>query len=397
MSIQYNFDQIIDRQNSDCIKWHFYQEEILPMWVADMDFRSPEPVIRALRERVDHGVFGYPELHTRHTNLMLDFNNVLVDRMETNYGWSITPEDIFFLPGVVTGFNLACHAFAASEGAVFVQTPVYHPILDAGNETGSLSQEMELSLEPNGSYSVDWDLFKEKIDAQTRLFILCNPHNPIGKVFSKDELLRTAEICLEKGIIICSDEIHCDILFDDNKHIPIASLDPEIAQNTITLMAPSKTFNLAGLQCSFAIIQNPDLRRKYLSARKGLVPWVNLMGLQAALAAYQEGNEWFLQLMEYLKGNRDFLIQFAQENFPGIKLGTPQGTYLAWLDCRETGIGASPYQFFHNKASVGLNDGASFGQGGQGFVRLNFGCPRSLLSTGLERMYRALANIHHQE
>ena len=303
MSIQYNFDEIIDRQDSDCLKWHAYPEEVLPMWVADMDFRSPEPVIQALRCRVDHGVFGYPEHTTQKTDLMSELTHTLVERMADRYNWIIQPKDIVFLPGVVTGFNLACHAFAAPDGGVFFQTPVYYPILHAPGETGCLSQEMELTHLPDGSYSVDWDLFEKGMDHQTKLFILCNPHNPVGKVFNAQELERTAEICLRKEVLICSDEIHCDLIYRGNADTPIASLDPEIARHAITLMAPSKTFNLAGLQCSFAIIQNHELRDRFIKARKGLVPWVNLMGLQAGLAAYQEGGDWLNQLLTYLEQN----------------------------------------------------------------------------------------------
>jgi cystathionine beta-lyase len=393
MTIHYDFDEIIDRQESDCVKWHYFDKGVLPMWVADMDFRSPEPVIRALQERVRHGVYGYPELSTHNTDLICHLKDRIVERMASRYRWFISEDDIFLLPGVVTGFNLACHALAVPDKAVYVQTPVYHPILHAGKETGCLSQEMELTYEPTQGYSVDLDLFKSNLNPQTRLFILCNPHNPVGKVFRKNELLEVAEICLERGITICSDEIHCDLIFSGHEHIPIASLDPAIARNTITLMAPSKTFNLAGLQCSFAIVQNSELRQTFLNARKGLVPWVNLFGLQAALAAYAEGGEWFTQLMVYLEANRDYLVSFVQENLPGVRMIAPEGTYLAWLDCREAGIEGSPYQFFLEEARVGFNDGEVFGKGGGGFVRMNFGCPRALLVEGLERMKHALEKI----
>lgn len=393
MSIQYNFDEIIDRQDSDCLKWHAYSEEVLPMWVADMDFRSPEPVIQALHCRVDHGVFGYPEITTQHTDLMSELTLTLVERIRDRYKWVIQPEDILFLPGVVTGFNLACHAFASPNGGVFFQTPVYHPILHAPSETGCLSQEMELTHFSDGSYGVDWDLFQKGMDLHTKLFILCNPHNPVGKVFSAQELERTAEICLRKGVLICSDEIHCDLIYNGNSHTPIAALDPEISMHAVTLMAPSKTYNLAGLQCSFAIIQNRELRERFIKARKGLVPWVNLMGLQAALAAYQEGGEWLEQLLTYLEQNRDFLVDYIQKEIPQIKVWAPQGTYLAWLDCRQSGIVGSYSEFFLKKSRVAFNDGSIFGNGGQGFVRLNFGCPRQLLEEGLRRIQGALANL----
>jgi cystathionine beta-lyase len=385
-----DFDEAIDRQDSDCIKWHYYGEDVIPMWVADMDFKSPEPVIEALHRRIDHGVFGYPELGTRNTDLMKELTQTLVERMADRFNWAVRPEDIVLMPGVVTGFNLACHALAVPDGEVLIQTPVYHPILHAARETGCLDRQMELTGTPDGAYDVDYDLFADSITPQTRLFLLCNPHNPVGKVFRKDELLRMAEICLERGVTICSDEIHCDLIYRGQQHFPIAALDPEIAQHTITLMAPSKTFNLAGLQCSFAIIQNRELRERYVNSRKGLVSWVNLMGLQAGLAAYQAGGEWLARLLVYLEANRDLLVDFVRANLPGIKIGVPQGTYLAWLDCREAGIEGSPCQFFIERARVGFNDGEIFGPGGKGFVRMNFGTTRALLNEALQRIEHAL-------
>jgi len=195
-----------------------------------------------------------------------------------------------------------------------------------------------------------------------------------------------AEVCLDKGVLICSDEIHCELVYQGYRHVPIASLDPEIAQNTITLMSPSKTFNLAGLQCSFAVIQNPELRQKYLAARKGLVPWVNLMGLVAAKAAYEQGQSWLDQVLVYLEANRDYLADFVRDELPGIAMAKPEATYLAWLDCRQTGMDGNPYRFFLEQGRIAFNDGATFGKGGEGFVRLNFGCPRSMLKECLMRM-----------
>jgi cystathionine beta-lyase len=370
--VQYNFDLLPDRRNTESLKWLSYDPDVLPMWVADMDFASPEPVIRALQKRVEHGVFGYPTEPA-------GFRQILVERMARQYNWKIQPDDLVFLPGVVTGFNLACHALAAPHEGVLVQTPVYPPILHAAHTTGILHQEMELQRHPDGSYSVDWDGFEASITSQTRLFILCNPHNPVGKVFQRGEL----------EVTICSDEIHCDLVFPDHIHLPIASLDPEISKNTITFMAPSKTFNLAGLECSFAIIQNPNLRKRYLDARKGIVPWVNLMGIVAAGCAYREGADWLEQVMVYLQGNRNFVFDYVNEHLPGIRMVMPEGTYMAWLDCRQV-IPGNPSQFFLEKAKVAVNDGATFGSGGEGFVRLNFGCPRSMLLEALQRMERSI-------
>jgi cystathionine beta-lyase len=264
------------------------------------------------------------------------------------------------------------------------------PFLRLANNAGMAAQEMELSQSADGNYHIDWQKFEAGFNEQSRLFVLCNPHNPVGRVFHRHELERMAETCLRKGVVICSDEIHCDLLFSGHKHIPIASLDPEIAQNTITLMAPSKTFNIAGLQCSFAIVQNAELREKLKHAGKGLAGWVNMMGGVAALAAYQEGQEWLEQVLAYLEGNRNYLARYVAENLPGVKMRRPEGTYLAWLDCRQTGIPCTPGQFFLRQAHVALNEGHTFGKGGEGFVRLNFGCPRATLRSALERMQAAL-------
>ncbi len=384
----YDFDQIIDRRASDSIKWNAYPSDVLPLWVADMDFVSPEPVVRRLRQRVEQGVFGYPgEPHGQVSPL----RQAILERLERQYGWRVEPEAIIPIPGVVTGFNLACHALAGPQGGVLIQTPVYMPIAAVGKETGVLQQEMELDRQPDGSYIIDWERFEAAITPQTRMFLLCNPHNPVGRVFRPDELSRMAEICLRHNVTICSDEIHCDLIFSGQRHTPIAALDPQIAQHSLTLMAPSKTYNIAGLECSFAVIPNPELRQQYQAGRGGIVPWVNLMGQVAAEAAYREGDEWLAQALAYLQANRDYLAEFVRQHMPGVQMGIPEGTYLAWLDCRQAGLPGNPYQFFLEKAKVALNDGATFGKGGQGFVRLNFGCPRATLQEALERMAQALA------
>ena len=379
----YDFDELIDRRNSESVKWHSYDEDVLPMWVADMDFVSPQPVIQALQERVNHGVFGYP----KQTPELLQ---VIIDHLEDLYGWQVLPEDLILLPGVIKGFNLACHALAIPDGSVLVQTPVYPPILKASENARVIRQESPLERVPDGSYRIDWEVFENAITPKTRVFILCNPHNPVGRVFRRLELERMAQICLQRGVVVCSDEIHGDLIYEGQQHLPIASLDPDIAQNTITLMAPSKTYNLPGLQCSFAIIQNKTLRDQFCAAMDGLVRGVNLLGMVAMVAAYQFCDEWLEQLLVYLQSNRDYLFDYVQGQLPGIKMAKPEGTYLAWLDCREAGIESNPCEFFLEKGRLALNDGLSFGQEGEGFVRMNFGCPRSLLEEGLERMKTAL-------
>jgi cystathionine beta-lyase len=369
-----------------------YDADVLPLWVADMDFPVAEPILQALRTRIDHGIFGYPDTHPR-PYVVSDLQQVLVDRMQRLYNWQVAPEELVFLPGVIVGLNLTCHAIAITGGEVLVQTPVYKPFLDLAGQAGMQRQDAMLRRGPDGHYEVDWQAFEAGFTEQTRVFILCNPHNPVGRVFRIDELERMAETCLRKGVVICSDEIHCDLLFKGQKHIPIASLDMEIARNTVTLMSPTKTFNIAGLQCSFAIVQDKVLRLKLEQSKKGLVMWENLIGLTATLAAYRDGQEWLDQVLQYLEGNRDFVYEYVQANLPQLQIVKPEGTYLAWLDCRKTGIQGNPCEFFIKEAGVALNEGASFGKGGEGFVRLNFACTRDILTQALERMKAALQKI----
>lgn len=391
------FDQVINRRASESYKWREYAEGVLPLFVADMDFRSPEVVARALRAYIDAGVFGYPRgLHTHDRAQLHELSGLVVDRMARRYHWSIAAEDVVPIPGVVTGLNIACHCFGTISPAagrpVLVQPPVYPPILAAPANAHVQRVEATLQAASDGAYFIDWDSFRSGVARNPCLFILCNPHNPVGRVFRRQELEQMAEICVAADVTICSDEIHSDLLFDSREHIPIASLDPEVAQRTITFIAPSKTFNLAGLQCGFAIISNADLRRQFRSAREGLAPWVNAMGLIGAEAAYRDGQPWLDQLLPYLEANRDFLWNFVKRELPRIRMTKPEGTYLAWLDCRELKL-ENPFEFFLKQARVALNDGRPFGAEGTGFVRLNFGCPRSTLEEALHRIKRALAAV----
>jgi cystathionine beta-lyase len=380
--MSYDFDRVIERRHSDSIKWRQHGDDVLPLWVADMDFISPEPVIRALHERIDHGIFGYGMV-------LPELGQVVVDRLARLYGWQVSPEALLFLPGVVTGFNLVCRAVTSPGDGVLVQTPVYPPILAAPGNAGLVRDELELTQQMDGSYAVDWTAFEEAFTDRTRLFILCNPHNPVGRVFKRRELEQMAETCLRHDVVICSDEIHCDLLFPGSRHLPIASLDPEIADRTITLIAPSKTFNIPGLQCSVAIVQNDELRKKLKAAQADIVHIPNILGFVAALAAYREGQAWLDQVLSYLEANRGLLFRYVNERLPGIRMSKPEGTYLAWLDCRSAGIPGNPYEFFLQEAKVALNDGMAFGRGGEGFVRLNFGCPHSVLLEALDRMQAA--------
>jgi len=378
------FDRVVDRRGSDSVKWRVFESDVLPMWVADMDFPSPQPVIDALEARIRHGVFGYagapPELR-----------EVVVERLKRCYDWTVTREDLVFLPNVVVSFNLACHAAAAAGDELLHQPPIYFPILWIPENTGMVANPAPLVPDGNGRYEIDFDAFESAITDGTRVFILCNPHNPVSRVFTTQELAELAEICLKHEITICSDEIHADFVFDGRRHVPVASLDPEIAQQTITILAPNKTFNVAGVSSAVAIVPNPELRKRLQAAHKGLVPHVGALNYAAMLAAFRDGDPWLAELIDYLQGNRDLLASFVAEELPGIRLTPIEGTYLAWLDCRKA-IEANPHEFFLREARVALNDGASFGPGGEGFVRLNFGCPRSLLSEGLERIRRALAS-----
>jgi cystathionine beta-lyase len=384
--MRYNFDIIPGRRSTESLKWNKYPEDVLPMWVADMDFISPRPVVEALQKRVAHGVFGYPRE-------MPELRQLVQEHLAEHHHWEVGLDEILLIPGVVTGFNLACHALAKPGAGVLVQTPVYFPFLSAPANAGMICQGMELTRLADGSYGVDWEAFEAAITEETRLFILCNPHNPVGKVFRRDELERMSEICLKHGVVICSDEIHCELVYPGHQHISIAVLDSEIAQNSITLIAPSKTYNLAGLECSLAIIPNPELREIFLNARQGLTGWPNLFGQIAAEAAYRGGREWLDQLLVYLDENRKLLHERVQEELPGISMALPEGTYLAWLDCRASGIKDNPANFFLENARVAMNDGAMFGKGGEGFVRLNFGCPRPMLSEAIDRMKTALQTL----
>jgi cystathionine beta-lyase len=381
--MDFNFDRLIDRKKTDSEKWRAYDDDVLPLWVADMDFAAPEVVIQALRERVEHGVFGYPRE-------MPELRQAVADWCAEQYGWKITPEAVLPVPGVVSGFNLATQAVAEPGDGILFHTPAYPPFLCVALNGGFVQQDIEMVRSEDGVYSLDNDAFRSAVTPRSKVFLLCNPQNPTGRVFYKHELEEMAGVCLRHKLTIISDEIHCDLVYKGSKHIPIASLNPEIANNTITLIAPSKTFNIAGLEASAAIISNPDLRKKVKQAGRGIIGWVNLLGQTAALAAYSKGHPWLQAVLAYLETNRDYVYDTIRKELPGVVMSKPDATYLAWLNCRQAGIDGNPYEFFLQKARVALNDGTRFGKGGEGFVRLNFGCPRSLLEEALQRMNYAL-------
>ena len=381
----FDFDRVIDRRATDSNKWRKFPADVLPLWVADMDFPSPPAVVNALHARVEHGFFGYLTEHN-------DLPEVVAERLAKRYGWRVSPEAVVTLPGVIAGFNQALRALTSPGQGLLVQTPVYPPILRSAGNHGLRRDEHALTRNGGGRYAVDPAAFAAAIRSDTRVFLLCNPHNPVGRLYGRPELEGMAAACLRRDLWIVADEIHCDLALDGRQHVPIAALAPEVEQRTITLMAPSKTFNLPGLKCAVAVIPNAGLRERFVAAAADLVPKINVLGCTAAVAAYREGDAWLEALLAYLKDNRDFLVRQVKATLPGVTMAVPEATYLAWLDCRGAArAGADPYTFFLTQAKVALNDGVTFGPGGAGFVRLNYGCPRSLLAQGLQRMAAALA------
>jgi cystathionine beta-lyase len=389
-----DFDQIINRRVTNSIKWHKYPQDVLPLWVADMDFAAPDPVLKVLRGAVEHGDFGY-ESPTK------ELCQTVAKRMDRLYGWKVSPEMVVATPGIIAGFNAAARAVCTAGQGILVQPPVYPPFLSVHKNHALVRQDAALGMEAEGDllrYRVDFDAFERAVNSggvQTGMFLLCNPHNPTGQVYSRQDLLHMAEICLKNGTIICSDEIHSELLLGGVQHIPLAALSAEIADRSIILVAPSKTFNVAGLFCGFAIIPNPDLLSRYKKTIEEMAMHINNMGLAAAQAAFSgECDDWLADLRVYLTGNRDFLVDTVKREFNGIRITVPEATYLAWLDCNELissgRIQGTPFEFFLKQAKVALNDGCEFGPGGEGFVRLNFGCSRKTLEEALERMKAAL-------
>lgn len=380
MMTSYNFDEIIDRRASDSGKWNRFDADVLPLWVADMDFKSPQPVLEAIINRVEHGVLGYPVASS-------GLSQAVVEWLEKRHNWSISSEQVVIIPAIISGFHLVTQAFADQRG-VAVQTPAYPPFLHVAREAG-IPQILNPLKVTDKQYEIDFESFERTVE-KADVFILCNPQNPTGRVFTQYELERMAEICLRHNVFICSDEIHSDLIFSGQHHIPIASLSPEIAAKTITLIAPSKTFNIAGLKTAAAIVPSKEVYKQLMSARVHLMGHANVLGQVAAEAAYRQGLPWLEALLVYLEANRDYLLKFIEDNLPGIHCFSPQGTYLAWLDCNALNLPESPYQFFLKEARVGLNDGGEFGENGNGFVRINFGCPRATLEDALNRMQSAL-------
>lgn len=376
----FDFDRPVDRRGTGSLKWEKYAgQDIVPLWVADMDFASPPAVMAALHDRIDHGVFGY-------TLPPDELVGVICDRMMAAYHWRVLPEWIVWLPGLVTGLNVCCRAVGSSGDAVVTTVPIYPPFLSAPTLSGR--RRIDVPLAKTGRrWQMDMERVAGALTDRAALFLMCNPHNPVGRVFSRRELEELAEMCVRHDVVVCSDEIHCDLVLDDDKqHLPLAAIDTEVARRTITLMAPSKTFNIPGLGTAFGIVADDGLRRRIKSVMRGIVPWVNALGFSAALAAYRYGDEWHAELLDYLRGNRD-LVMAEIADMPGLETTPVEATYLAWIDCRELTLD-NPVTFFEG-AGVGLSDGVEFGA--PGFLRLNFGCPRPRLAIALDRMRRAAA------
>jgi cystathionine beta-lyase len=377
MQMNYDFDNIIDRRNTASLKWDKYSgSDIIPMWIADMDFQSPPAVLEQLHERIDHGVFGY-------TLVPQELQDVIVKRMQDKYDWQIDPSWIILLPNLVSALHLSCQAAAKPGDEILTFTPVYPPFFTAPMPSQKLINiPLRRDCDKN---TFDLEAFKNAITPKSKLLLLCNPHNPVGRSFDCDELKAITEICLEHNITICSDEIHCDLILDNKIHIPTATISPKVAASSITLMSPAKTFNLPGLNCGLAIIPDEELRKKFIKQRSGTVPYVNALGYTACLAAYRDSEQWHDELLEYLKSNRDIIEDFIAET-PQLSMDHIEATYLAWIDVSKLNL-PEPAAFFE-KAGVGLSDGKDFGCGDH--LRLNFGCPKKTLLNALERIKTAI-------
>jgi cystathionine beta-lyase len=372
--MSFDFDTVPDRRNTDSLKWSRHQgKDIIPMWLADMDFRAPEPILEALRRRVEHGVFGYA---------------VPPKRMERKYQWKIDPSWIVWMPGVVPALNVACRAFGDDGDEVLTFTPIYPPFLSAPPMSRKTLKTIPLRRDA-GRYTLDAEGLARAVSPRSRVLLLCNPHNPVGRRYEPQELRAVAEVCVARDIIVCSDEVHCDLILDGGRHVPTATLDPVVSARTITLMAPSKTFNIPGLHCAFAIIQDEGLRKGFLKAREGIVPGPSALGYTACLAAYRDCEPWRLALVDYLRDNKDMVYRFVTEHGPALSMDDVQATYLAWIDARNLGV-SDPARLFEN-SGVALSDGLDFG--GPGHLRLNFGCPRTTLLEALRRLERGTAGL----
>jgi cystathionine beta-lyase len=390
--MQYDFDELIQRKNTHSVKFDYTREyfgtsDLIPMWVADMDFRTPDFIMEAIRRRTEHGILGY--------SIRPDsFYQAIINWYRQRQGWAIERDWILFSPGVVAALSMAVNAFTREGEKVIVQPPVYHPFFSVVRDNKRELVYNKL-VEDKGHYSMDLDDLKQKMDPETKLLILSHPHNPVGRVWSPGELKELADICLENDVLILSDEIHSDLVFQPHIHTPLSTLSDEIANITVTCVAASKTFNLAGLSSSVVIISNEELCARFgHEIQKGHLHMGNIFGTIAMETAYSQGGNWLDQLLAYLKGNADLLKDYTEANLPGIRVRSPEATYLAWLDMRNLGMKSKQLrEFMKREARIGCNDGPSFGPGGTGFQRLNFACPRSTLQKALHQLKQAVEKI----
>ncbi|MFA7292487.1 MAG: PatB family C-S lyase [Rhodocyclaceae bacterium] len=375
----FDFDRVVDRRGGDSIKWNRYAgRDVLPMWVADMDFAAPPAVITALQRRVAHGVFGYADVWPALTDSVLE-------HLQAAYGWPIEADWLVWLPGLVTGLNVACHAV---DGDVLTATPVYPPFMSAPRLSGRSLASFPL-VQQAGRWEWDWVAATAALSPTTKLFLLCHPHNPVGRAWETEELAALADFCQRHDLVVCSDEIHCDLILDSGRrHTPITLLDPRIAQRSITLMAPSKTFNVPGLGCAFAVIPDAGLRRRFTRAMAGIVPHVNVLGLVACEAALRDSGDWHAALLDTLRRNRD-RVESTVAALPGLAMSHVEATYLAWIDAR--GLGLTNAQHHFEAHGLGLSDGADFGA--PGWLRLNFGCAPAVLDEALKRLAAGARNL----
>lgn len=386
-----SFDTIIPRSGTRSMKWDtlqavFGSEHVLPLWVADMDFEVAKPISDAVRDRAAHAVYGYGI----ETEPLYDS---IISWLQRRHGWTIQRDWILTAPGVVPSMSLAVQAFTDPGDGVILQTPVYPPFFSCVKDNGR--QLVDNPLKPlNGYYEIDFDLLAEQVkNPRTKLLFFCSPHNPVGRVWTREEQERVARLCADHGVLVFSDEIHFDLVLGKHRHIPFASLDDTAAQNSLTFISPSKTFNIAGLNTSFIVAPNDSHRRTMRHALNQLhITRLNVFGTVATEAAYTKGEPWLNELLVYLDANAAFIADFVEKSLPGVKYVKPEGTYLGWLDFRAH-FGTSPElkQFLVQIAGVGLNDGLSFGNQGEGFARINFGCPKSVLADGLQKIAVALA------
>lgn len=388
----YDFDQLIERRNTDCVKWDnlekiYGSKDLLPLWVADMDFPVAPAISEAIRKRAEHGVYGYNFISDRYFEAVINW-------MERRHNWTIDKDWIIFSPGVVPALSYGVRAFTQPGDNVIIQSPVYHPFYKAIELNGRQIRTNPL-VERDGRFYMDYEDLERKIDSRTKLLILCSPHNPVGRVWTEEELKRLGEICLKHNIIVISDEIHFDIVFKGYKHTVFANISKELRDISIICTAPSKTFNIAGLHTSNIIIANEKLREKYKrEVSKDSISTPNIFGAEALIAAYNEGEDWLDSLIEYLEGNRDYFIDYVSKNIPQLRVIKSEGTYLLWVDCSGLGMDSEGLRdFFTNRCKLALNHGSMFGVEGELFQRFNIGCPRSILEEALTRIEKEIKNL----